>query len=222
MNWWEVLKNAKVSGKSKGKGTSFDASKIKINIDEDDKCNKKLQEWANKLKNYDLLMKKRFEGNKLLQKHFEIASDLKLEFANKFYLNQKGEDIYSKHHLHEFVYFFYKPVPEEVACKAIDMLEKSTTTDELYSSPNISTITIKGIEYQIVITNQYTYQRNSTAIEIQENEKPKVILHWENGENTDSGTGEYQRELKGSEEHNNVYHLSGYYQAEKFGYSWWK
>lgn len=36
MKWWEVLKNAKISGKATGKGKSFDASKIKINIDKDD------------------------------------------------------------------------------------------------------------------------------------------------------------------------------------------
>lgn len=36
--WWEILKNAKVSGKSTGKGSSFDASKIKINLDEPDDC----------------------------------------------------------------------------------------------------------------------------------------------------------------------------------------
>jgi hypothetical protein len=33
MNWWKILKNAKISGKTTGKGSSFDASKIKINID---------------------------------------------------------------------------------------------------------------------------------------------------------------------------------------------
>ena len=50
MNWWEVLKNAKVSGKAKGKGSSFDASKIKINIDKDDCCEefwKTIQEFMN-------------------------------------------------------------------------------------------------------------------------------------------------------------------------------
>ena len=38
MGWWTILKNAKVSDKAKGKGSSFDASKIKINIDKDDCC----------------------------------------------------------------------------------------------------------------------------------------------------------------------------------------
>lgn len=46
--WWEILKNAKVSGKATGKGSSFDASKIKINIDKND-CKEKLRKliWFN-------------------------------------------------------------------------------------------------------------------------------------------------------------------------------
>jgi len=40
--WWDIIKNAKLSGKAKGKGTSFDASKIKINVDKDD-CKKELK-----------------------------------------------------------------------------------------------------------------------------------------------------------------------------------
>ena len=221
MNWWDILKNTKLSGKAKGKGTSFDASKIKINIDEDDKCNKKLQEWANKLKNYDLLMKKRYEGNKLLQKHFEISSlTRQLKSANSFMLIQKGANTNSQYHLHEEVVFFYKPVPEEVACKAIDMLEKSTTSDKYGISDEESIITIKGIEYEIWMRNQYNYQDNSTEIAILVKGIPKVYLGWGNGENTESGTDEYQRDFRGSE--NNVYDLSGYTEARKFGYSWWK
>ena len=41
MNWWKVLKNAKVSGKATGKGSSFDASKIKINVVKND-CREEL------------------------------------------------------------------------------------------------------------------------------------------------------------------------------------
>ena len=44
--WWEILKNAKLSGKAKGK--SFDASKIKINLDKND-CKERLRKliWFN-------------------------------------------------------------------------------------------------------------------------------------------------------------------------------
>ena len=221
MNWWDILKNAKLSGKAKGKGTSFDASKIKINIDEDDKCNKKLQEWANKLKNYELLMKKRYEGNKLLQKHFEISSITRQSnHINSFMLVQKDVNTHSQYHLFEEVFFFYEPVPEEVACKAIDMLEKSTTSSQHHLPDEESIITIKGIEYEIELRNQYNYQDNYAEIMIRENGRPKVHLGWGNGEDTDSGTDEYQRDFRGPE--NNVYHLSGFTEAKKFGYSWWK
>ena len=51
--WWEILKNAKISRKVKGKGSSFDASKIKINVDKDDCCEefwKTIQEFRNEHK----------------------------------------------------------------------------------------------------------------------------------------------------------------------------
>ena len=46
--WWGILKNAKVSGKATGKGSSFDASKIKINVDKHN-CKEKLRKliWFN-------------------------------------------------------------------------------------------------------------------------------------------------------------------------------
>ena len=43
--WWEILKNAKLSGKAKGK--SFDASKIKINVDRND-CKRELKQIIEK------------------------------------------------------------------------------------------------------------------------------------------------------------------------------
>tara|TARA_X000001382_G_C3145123_1_gene171006 strand:- start:578 stop:1072 length:495 start_codon:yes stop_codon:yes gene_type:complete len=41
MNWFDILKNLK--GKAKGKGSTLDASKIKVNI-QDDECKKKVRE----------------------------------------------------------------------------------------------------------------------------------------------------------------------------------
>lgn len=50
--WWDILKNLK--GKAKGKGSTLDASKIKVNIkpEEDNPCKKRLKELidrANKI-----------------------------------------------------------------------------------------------------------------------------------------------------------------------------
>lgn len=38
MKWWDILKSAKVSSKTSSKGSSFDASKIKVNIKDDESC----------------------------------------------------------------------------------------------------------------------------------------------------------------------------------------
>jgi len=38
MDWWDILKSAKVAPKTSSKGSSFDASKIKINVKDDESC----------------------------------------------------------------------------------------------------------------------------------------------------------------------------------------
>ena len=38
MDWWDILKSAKVAPKTSSKGSSFDASKIKVNIKDDESC----------------------------------------------------------------------------------------------------------------------------------------------------------------------------------------
>jgi len=225
MNWWEILKNAKISGKTKGKGTSFDASKIKINIDEDDKCNKQLQEWANKLKNYNLLMKKEYNGNKILQKHFEMVED-PIPFMKGVELKQKKTSqkyIYEglMVGLNESVRFLYNPVPEEVACKAIDMLKKSTTSDDYDVDSRV--IDAKGLPYLISVVNRHTYDHNQCGLSISVQGKILVSLYWSNGENLGTGTDEFNRDLKSfTDKNKNVYYLSGYYESRDFGYNWWK
>ena len=225
MNWWNILKNTKLSGKAKGKGTSFDASKIKINIDEDDKCNKQLQEWANKLKNYNLLMKKEYNGNKILQKHFEMVEDT-TSSVKRVELKQKKtcqKYIYDGMMvgLYESVRFLYNPVPEKIACKAIDMLKKSTTSDDYDVDDRV--IDAKGLPYLISVVNRHTYASNQCGLSISVQGKGLVSLSWSNGENLGEATDEFKRDLKSLTDINkNVYHLSGYYEAQGFGYSWWK
>jgi len=56
LNWWSILKNAKISGKAKGKGTSFDASKIKINIDKPDDCCEEFWKTIQEFKNEHIIV----------------------------------------------------------------------------------------------------------------------------------------------------------------------
>jgi len=62
MSWWKILKNAKISGKAKGKGTSFDASKIKINIDDKDDCCEEFWKTIQEFKNEHLVVFKVMVG----------------------------------------------------------------------------------------------------------------------------------------------------------------
>ena len=216
MNWWNIVKNLK--GKGKAKGSTLDASKIKINIQDGD-CNKQLQAWARKLKNYSLLLKERYNGNELLKKHFVVSKDEQNDRTNKFTLHQKRTskeyDYGSNSPLYEETYYKYEPVPENVACKAIDMLKKSTTGD--YDSEDREEID----GYSIVIYNYHEYQSNTTSLTILKDKMELVEIGWSNGEDLSTGTNSYDEDFERGTP-NNVYQLSGYYEAKKFGYTWWE
>ena len=123
--------------------------------------------------------------------------------------------------LDESVRFLYNPVPEEVACKAIDMLKKSKTIDD-YDVDN-SLIDAKGLPYLISVVNRHTYASNRCGLSISVQGKTLVSLSWSNGENLGTGTDEFNRDLKSLTDINkNVYYVSGYYESRDFGYNWWK
>ena len=214
--WWDILKNAKLS--AKGKGKTLDTSRLKVNI-QDDNCNKQLQAWARKLKNYSLLLKERYNGNELLKKHFAVFKEEQNDRAKNFTIRQKptSKDFDSGSHayLYEETYYKYEPVPENVACKAIDMLKKSTTGD--YGSEDKEEID----GYSIVIDSFYEYQSNATSLVISKDKMQLVVIGWSNGEDLSIGTDSYYEDFERGTP-NNVYQVSGFYDARKFGYSWWE
>jgi len=214
--WWNILKNAKLS--AKGKGKTLDTSRLKVNI-QDDNCNKQLQAWARKLKNYSLLLRERYNGNELLKKHFAVFKEEQNDRAKNFTILQKptSKDFDSGSHayLYEETYYKYEPVPENVACKAIDMLKKSTTGD--YGSEDKEEID----GYSIVIDSFYEFQSNTTSLVISKDKMQLVVIGWSNGEDLSAGTDSYYEDFERGTP-NNVYQVSGFYDARKFGYSWWE
>jgi len=216
MSWFDILKNLK--GKAKCKGSTLDTSRLKVNI-QDDNCNKQLQAWARKLKNYSLLLRERYNGNELLKKHFAVFKEEQNDRAKNFTILQKptSKDFDSGSHayLYEETYYKYEPVPENVACKAIDMLKKSTTGD--YGSEDKEEID----GYSIVIDSFYEFQSNTTSLVISKDKMQLVVIGWSNGENLSAGTDSYYEDFERGTP-NNVYQVSGFYDARKFGYSWWE
>ena len=150
--WWDILKNAKLS--AKGKGKTIDTSDFKIDIEDND-CNKQLKEWARKIKNYSLLLKERYYDSELMVKHFKVKEEYTEDNRKFFEIHQKQSSqkppIFSNNpYLYEHTFFRYKPVPENVACKVIDMLKKSTTG--YYD--NIDKAEIDG--YKIIFANIFS------------------------------------------------------------------
>lgn len=84
MKWWNILKNAKISGKAKGKGSSFDASKIKINLDNKDDCCEKFWKTIQEFKNehkivFRVMVGLRYAGKDFVNKTFNGIGHLEYE-----------------------------------------------------------------------------------------------------------------------------------------------
>ena len=54
MNWWNILKNTRLSGKAKGKGTTLSSDRIKIKKPEEEECKEKLTQYVKNAKNLGL------------------------------------------------------------------------------------------------------------------------------------------------------------------------
>jgi len=219
--WWDILKNAKLS--AKGKGKTLDTSRLKVNV-QDNECNKQLQEWANKLKNYNLLLTKRYDDNNFLKTHFIISTadiddtskDFQITYkpiSKKFASPLTGGSIF------EYVSYLYNPVPENVACKAIDMLKKSTTGD--YGSEDREKIG----KYEIVVYNHRKLLRNNESngngLVISNEGLDAISLFWTNGGNVRARKDSVNEDLKYITP-DLIYRVSGYYESKEFGLSWWK
>ena len=219
MSWFSILKNLK--GKAKGKGSTLDTDRIKINI-QDDECNKQLKAWAYKIKDMPLILKQRYNENKLMQKHFFVTEDFKKTdvLATMFRLQLKDRGFplparMSDDYLYEQSYYHYVPVPEKVACKAINMLKKHSLTGS--DSEDIQEID----GYRIIVNSLLDYQDNELVLEIVKNGLTYVMLGFSNGEDVDAPNEEFKRDFpKGTTR--GVFDASGFYEAHKRIFNWWK
>ena len=215
--WWDILKNAKLS--AKGKGKTLDTSRLKVNV-QNNECNKQLKAWADKIKGMPLILKQRYNENKLMQKHFDVNDDEKITEANTtdtpltvFSLRLKEK---RNNYLYEMSYYHYTPVPEKVACKAIDMLKNSTSTG--YDGGK--NVYIDG--YQIFVSNLFEYQDNNVFVVVVKDNLTLIRIGWSNGEDVNGNDEFYKDFPRGEGTNKDIFSVSGYYDAHKIVYGWWK
>ena len=142
--WWKILKNARVSGKSRGQGTTLSVNRIKIKRPED--CNKKLKEVQKFLKAYgtqiESVLKSTIEkinkDNPPTNKETRgdnLSGTAPLGFrkeVGEFYEGMVEYRIATRINrstLRILVYYEYKPIPEETACKLIELFNSPESDD---------------------------------------------------------------------------------------------
>jgi len=168
--WWDILKNAKLS--AKGKGKTLDTSDFKINI-EDDKCNKQLKEWADKIKQMSKspILSEAYTYNKWFRKNFipyrqgtikeNEYLNIAYETRNRIGYQPREYFEYPEHQIEESYQWEYNPIPEKVACKAIDMLKakgKGSKNTEVFNG------------YTITVFNDYSPRFTIAHLEISSND----------------------------------------------------
>lgn len=214
MRWVDILKNVITQGRVK------EIEDIDIDIDEDD-CNRKLQQMANKLKNYNLLLKQRWEaGWPKHQEYYEISRDEKDAEFSMFEIKVKREHrgYSTDSYMFESTISIYNPIPEEVACKALELLETAPRTNLEYGSAQSTTF--NGFELIRNFNFDYQYNVNRLLV-IDPQGVEKIKLGWINGEDT-AFVHPYgsRRSVNLATGTNNLYVISGYYDAREFGFSW--
>ena len=216
MDWKDILKNVITQGRVK------EIEDIDMDIEDDD-CNRKLQRMANKLKNYNLLLEERWKaGWPRYTEYFEGKGDDRYTNSIRFAIYEKPKKGELNNYFSVFderTYFTYNPVPEPVACKALEILkshQKTHSDGGGYDNYKKYPFEHDGVTWTIVRSYNFDYQDNHNSLVILKEEKTFIKLGWYNGE---SFYGIYDKNNNRIDT-SGINEYSGYYDARKFGFSW--
>ncbi len=184
MNWWTIVKQGKI--------LTLPKTQLRIKkpekVDTDDTCNKKLEEYANKVKGLKMHMKDFFntelsnsKWNGLLQIKrdmtrtkqwsegfaIEPSQNAIVGVSGSQYITEGGWQFEAKA-------WKYTEVPEKVACAALDLLQNAQFTGEYDSGAHKADIKeIDGWVIEIVAVSGY--QHNELTLLITDSAKTKYI-----------------------------------------------
>ena len=219
MNWEDILKVQVISSKQKVK-----MGNIAIPTEDDTDCNRKLKEFADKLRNYNILLKERWEAgwpNEEIQELFGGEIKVNHPDMNSWRLVDKSKegDRFGYEVMYEATSFTYEEIPENVACKVLEILDGHPPSED-NDGDLLDNIDGWGIQREYIVG----YPANTNVVSVYSPSSSRVIqLGWSNWENmtTKNINGEHVVIATGAGNHN-IYHVSGYYEARKFGNNWHK
>ena len=137
MTWFDILKQP-----------TFTAYKIPQKEEQEEgDCNRKLKEYADRLRNRQLLLELSLDPDKFTSaiEHSQygnteiklIRYEMKQDYHQAHYGLTSGSSLAT-----EKIMFLYKPVPEVVACKALELIQQND---------GMETMTVDDIQYHIFV-----------------------------------------------------------------------
>jgi hypothetical protein len=125
MFWWNIIKSAKGSSKVSSKGSSFDASKIKVNIKDDESCVEKFNNIIDYIKEES---KKIIDSSKLEHDFlFDDFDDIWVWFGEtQEDIDESSNDNYVHKTLIQYEHNLHNATNEEDACFNLKKLSTQT------------------------------------------------------------------------------------------------
>ena len=173
MTWWRIVKQGKI--------LTLPKTQLRIKkpekVDTDNTCNKKLEEYANKVKGLKMHIKEffntelsnsRWNGLVQIKRNMtrtkqwsegfaiEPSQNVKAGFVGPQYITENGWEFEAKA-------WKYTKVPEKVACAALDLLQNTQMQDE-YEMQKPNEIGIDGWGIQVLAVSGYQHSELSLLI----------------------------------------------------------
>lgn len=151
--WFDIIKAKLINVQH----TGVKVTKPKVEDIEEGPCNRKLKEYANKLKGIQMYFEQIWErhqvelkeqggektdGKEFRKKHWDKNhagfDTVETAYNKSFGIRLAGKhDVYKGWEVNEDIVFNYWPIPEEVACRALDMLHKNETSEDTLKLPRM-------------------------------------------------------------------------------------
>ena len=123
--------------------------------EEEDECNKQLKAYADKIKSKQMYIKDAFNSKYMdpWREQFTVKKDESSKNTTMYTLDQVNSRAWVEP-LFEHNYYNYSPIPEKVACKALEMLKNEQAKENEY---DYEWTKEKVDEFEIVIKFTYNY-----------------------------------------------------------------
>jgi hypothetical protein len=179
---------------------------------DDDGCNKQLKAYADKLKSKQMYLKDGYNSKYMdpWREQFEINKDTQTAFV----LNQLNTYVSWGEQFYESNFSHYSPIPEKVACKALEILKNEQSKDNDFDF-EWTKEKIDGFEITIKFSYNYAFTVLQLLIYKGEEQKPLVNIGCMVGEDTSTFPEDVPYIAEGSSKEDNLFYAIGYYDARK-------